>query len=97
METEVKSYLQNLLCGLVRYPEKVQLNVEVNKRNLNITIQVAKEDMRMVVGAQGLTIQAISRIMSVFGGARNFVTFVELLEADGSHRRRHEERQQETA
>lgn len=64
-ETE---YAKAIICGIVDYPEDVEIESKNDERGVLITIKTNKSDVGKVIGKAGETITAVRKIMNAFGG-----------------------------
>ncbi len=61
----MKELLQYITKRIVNKPEKVELEEEQVEETLNLRLKVAPEDMGLVIGKNGSTIQALRNLLKV--------------------------------
>lgn len=66
-----QEYLENLVKGIVAYPDSVTVSRTVDEMGVLMTIDVDKEDMGKVIGRTGNTATAIRTLMRVVGMKNN--------------------------
>ena len=67
-EKEEAEFLANIIRKVVDNPEKVNVEQEVDKQGVKLTLSVDPSDMGKVVGAQGRMATAIRTVMHAYGG-----------------------------
>jgi predicted RNA-binding protein YlqC (UPF0109 family) len=64
-------YLENLVKGIVEFPDKVKVFRSVDEMGVLMSVDVAKEDMGKIIGREGNTAKAVRTLMRVFGMKNN--------------------------
>lgn len=67
----MKDLLEYIVKNLVSNPEGVKIDEERVDGNLNLKLSVAPEDMGLIIGKNGQTIQAIRKLLTVRAIAEN--------------------------
>jgi len=60
-------FLKNLVEGIVKFPEKVELQRFTDELGVFLKMKVAKEDMGVVIGKQGTNVAAIKLLLKLYG------------------------------
>lgn len=64
-------YLENLLKGIVEFPDSVKVSRSVDEMGVLMTVDVERSDMGKIIGREGNTAKAIRVIMRVVGMKSN--------------------------
>lgn len=89
MNNEMPKYqevLEIMLMALVSEPMKVQVSRKVDEMGVLLTVQVAQEDMGMVVGKEGKMSEALRTVVRGIGRREAAKVAVKILEPDGTDR-----------
>lgn len=62
----MENFLRYILEQIVTQPEKIEINQTDNQGQLNINLQVADEDMGLVIGKHGQVISAIRSLAKLY-------------------------------
>jgi len=60
-------FLKYIVEGIVTHPEDIQIEKKDDELGTLLTLQVNKEDMGIVIGKKGATIQSLRSIMRILG------------------------------
>ncbi len=67
-ETPVyQEFLENILKSLTNHPEDVKVERKVDEMGVLLVIKVNQEDLGVVIGRKGNTIQAIRTLVKIIG------------------------------
>jgi len=67
-ETPVyQEFLENILKSLTNHPEDVKVERKVDEMGVLLVIKVNQEDLGVVIGRKGSTIQAIRTLVKIIG------------------------------
>ncbi|MCD6085911.1 KH domain-containing protein [bacterium] len=67
-ETPVyQEFLENILKSLTNHPEDVKVEKKVDEMGVLLVIKVNQEDLGVVIGRRGNTIQAIRTLVKIIG------------------------------
>lgn len=83
-EKEESQFLASIIKKVVDHPDKVNVEQEVDKQGVKMTLSVDASDMGKVVGAQGRMATAIRTIMHAYGGQNEAKISVIIQEPEGS-------------
>ena len=75
-----KEYLEYVVKGLVRAPERVQVTPSEDEQGVLLTLSVHERDMGRVIGKEGATAKSIRAIMHTFGANLGAKVSVKILE-----------------
>jgi len=65
----MKEFLENILKGIVKNPEKLEISERTEPGNRIIyEIRAAEEDIGQIIGKNGRTIKSINVLMNAFSG-----------------------------
>ncbi|MFO7882986.1 MAG: KH domain-containing protein [Kosmotogaceae bacterium] len=68
----MKEFLENILKGIVKSPEKLEIVERRESENKIIyEIRAAEEDIGQIIGKNGRTIKSINVLMNAFSGGTN--------------------------
>ena len=92
-------FLEYIVKAIVDNPEAVKVTRDVDERGVLILLDVAPEDMGMIIGRQGSTAKAIRTLLRVIGAKTNARVNLKINEPEGSERpeRKEESEQSETS
>lgn len=75
-----KEYLENVVKGLVEYPDSVFVERVVDEMGVLLSLSVDRVDMGKVIGRNGDNAKAIRTIIRMFGMKNNARVNVKILE-----------------
>jgi len=75
-----QEYLQNLVGGLISFPEELKIERSVDEMGVLLTVKVSKPDMGKIIGKSGETAKAIRLLMNSFGWGSSEKVSVKILE-----------------
>jgi predicted RNA-binding protein YlqC (UPF0109 family) len=87
-------FLEYIVKNVVDNPDAVKVNREVDERGVLIVLDVAPEDMGMIIGRQGSTAKAIRTLLRVIGARANARVNLKINEPEGSERAKRQEREE---
>jgi uncharacterized protein len=64
---EAQVFLRNLIESLVDYPESIEISEKQDELGTLLSLKVAPEDMGIIIGRGGKTIDSLRTIVRVFG------------------------------
>ncbi len=79
-----QEFLQYLIQCIVDHPEAVKLERRIDGLGVLLTLQVHKDDMGLVVGRQGATVNAIRNLLRIVGVKTNARVNLKISEPEGS-------------
>jgi len=88
-------FLEYIVKSIVDNPDAVKVTREVDERGVLLILDVAPEDMGMIIGRQGSTAKAIRTLLRVIGARANARVNLKINEPEGSERAQRQ--QEETA
>jgi predicted RNA-binding protein YlqC (UPF0109 family) len=77
-------FLEYIVKNVVDNPDAVKVTREVDERGVLIVLDVAPEDMGMIIGRQGSTAKAIRTLLRVIGARSNARVNLKINEPEGS-------------
>lgn len=77
--TQDKELLEEILKAMVTQPEQVEVSRSVDEMGVLLSVKVADEDARVVIGKEGRAIQALRTIMNTVGRRVNARVNIKLL------------------
>ncbi len=89
-------FLEYIVKNIVDNPDAVKVTREVDERGVLIVLDVAPEDMGMIIGRQGSTAKAIRTLLRVIGARANARVNLKINEPEGSERAKQQEEQSES-
>ena len=84
-------FLEYIVKNVVDNPDAVKVSREVDERGVLIVLDVAPEDMGMIIGRQGSTAKAIRTLLRVIGARANARVNLKINEPEGSERAKQQE------
>ena len=90
-------FLEYIVKAIVDNPDAVKVTREVDERGVLIVLDVAPEDMGMIIGRQGSTAKAIRTLLRVIGAKSNARVNLKINEPEGSERAQKQEKASEEA
>ena len=70
MEKEVE-FLKTIVKEIVDNPDAVEVEHEVDKQGVKLTLKVDQSDMGKVIGSKGSTAEALRTVLRSYGGKHN--------------------------
>ncbi|MGC9383410.1 MAG: KH domain-containing protein [Kosmotogaceae bacterium] len=68
----MKDFLEKILKGIVKSPEKLEISErKENDNKIIYEIRAAEEDIGQIIGKNGRTIKSINVLMNAFSGGKN--------------------------
>jgi len=80
----MKDFIEYLLKQIVKNEDAVKVEEVINEGNVDIRIQVASDDMGLVIGKEGKTIRSIRSLARAKAIRENIRVNVELLEPENA-------------
>ncbi len=78
-------FLEYIVKAIVDNPDAVKVSREVDERGVLLVLDVASEDMGMIIGRQGSTAKAIRTLLRVIGARANARVNLKINEPEGSN------------
>ena len=85
-------FLEYIVKAIVDNPDAVKVTRDVDERGVLILLDVAPEDMGMIIGRQGSTAKAIRTLLRVIGAKTNARVNLKINEPEGSERPERQEK-----
>lgn len=60
-------YAESIISPILQYPEKLEVYRKTDERGVLLTLNLSPEDVSIVIGRKGKTIEAIRTIMRCYG------------------------------
>lgn len=73
-------FLKTILTGILTRPDEIRVDRSVDERGVLLQLSIAQEDMGVVIGKQGVTAQAIKRLLYTFGAKNNMRLNLKILD-----------------
>ena len=67
MLKQTKKTLKQILTNLVDNPEDVEIEEELDKRGVLLTVNINNEDAPVVIGRKGMVIKSIKNVIRAIG------------------------------
>lgn len=80
----IDQYLADIIRPLLTKPEAAQISQTSDEMGVLLTLQVAREDMGVVIGKAGETAKTIRHLVRIAGVKGNMRVSVKINEPDGS-------------
>ncbi len=87
MSEQDKDFVEFVVKQIVNNPDAVKVERKIDEMGVLITLDVAPEDMGMVIGREGATAKAIRTLLRVIGAKNNARVNLKINEPAGSERR----------
>lgn len=91
-----KDFVEYVVKQIVSNPTAVKVDRKIDEMGVLITLDVASEDMGMVIGREGATAKAIRTLLRVIGAKNNARVNLKINEPEGSTREPRESRERKT-
>jgi len=82
-----QEFVDYVVKQIVTNPEAVKVDRKIDEMGVLITLDVAPEDMGMVIGREGATAKALRTLLRVIGAKNNARVNLKINEPEGSERR----------
>ncbi|MCX6763170.1 MAG: KH domain-containing protein [Candidatus Moranbacteria bacterium] len=82
-----QEFVEYVVKQIVTNPDVVKVDRKVDEMGVLITLDVAPEDMGMVIGREGATAKALRTLLRVIGAKNNARVNLKINEPEGSERR----------
>jgi uncharacterized protein len=79
----MKDLVLYIVKSIVSNPDAVVVNEEAIDREVRLELQVAPEDMGIIIGKAGQNIKAIRKLLTVRAMADNVRVYLQLIEPEG--------------
>ncbi|MFM9413125.1 KH domain-containing protein [Peptococcus simiae] len=76
----MEALVKHLVQALVDQPDKVDVSIEENDTTVQVTVQVASEDMGKIIGKQGRIANALRTVLKAVGARMHKKVYVEIVE-----------------
>ena len=86
-EVKDRDFVEYVVKQIVTNPDVVKVERKIDEMGVLITLDVAPEDMGMVIGREGATAKALRTLLRVIGAKNNARVNLKINEPEGSERR----------
>jgi len=86
-----QQFVEEIVKAIVTKPEEVQVKRTVDEMGVLIELTVAKEDMAVIIGKEGKTVNALRTLLRVLGAKNDARLNLKIIEPEGSERPQREE------
>jgi len=86
-EVKDRDFVEYVVKQIVANPDAVKVERKIDEMGVLISLDVAPEDMGMVIGREGATAKAIRTLLRVIGAKNNARVNLKINEPEGSERR----------
>lgn len=86
-EVKDRDFVEYVVKQIVTNPGVVKVERKIDEMGVLITLDVAPEDMGMVIGREGATAKALRTLLRVIGAKNNARVNLKINEPEGSERR----------
>jgi len=86
-EVKDRDFVEYVVKQIVANPDAVKVERKIDEMGVLITLDVAPEDMGMVIGREGATAKALRTLLRVIGAKNNARVNLKINEPAGSERR----------
>lgn len=93
MSDQDRDFVEYVVKQIVNNAEAVKVERKIDEMGVLITLDVAPEDMGMVIGREGATAKALRTLLRVIGAKNNARVNLKINEPEGSERKPREERE----
>ncbi|MFP5527812.1 KH domain-containing protein [Peptococcus simiae] len=76
----MEALVKHLVQALVDQPDQVDVSIEENDTTVQVTVQVASEDMGKIIGKQGRIANALRTVLKAVGARMHKKVYVEIVE-----------------
>lgn len=83
-----KMFLENIIKGLVEYPDDVKIEKTVDEMGVLLILEVNKKDMGTIIGRKGNTINCIRTLVRIVGLKNNARINLQIKDSEDSSYRR---------
>lgn len=66
-EVVYQEFLEQLVKGIVNYPDDVKVSRTLDERGVLLTLAVNPKDMGLIIGRQGATAKAVRTLLRIVG------------------------------
>ena len=91
-EVKDRDFVEYVVKQIVTNPDVVKVERKIDEMGVLITLDVAPEDMGMVIGREGATAKALRTLLRVIGAKNNARVNLKINEPEGSERRNNSEK-----
>lgn len=81
-----RDFVEYVVKQIVNNPDAVKVDRKIDEMGVLITLDVAPEDMGMVIGREGATAKALRTLLRVIGAKNNARVNLKINEPEGSTR-----------
>lgn len=81
-----QQFVEDIVKAIVTKPEEVQVKRTVDEMGVLIELIVAKEDMAVIIGKEGKTVNALRTLLRVLGAKNDARLNLKIIEPEGSER-----------
>lgn len=87
-----RDFVEYVVKQVVNNPDAVKVERKIDEMGVLITLDVAPEDMGMIIGREGATAKALRTLLRVIGAKNNARVNLKINEPEGSERKAQEPR-----
>lgn len=87
-----RDFVEYVVKQVVNNPDAVKVDRKIDEMGVLITLDVAPEDMGMIIGREGATAKALRTLLRVIGAKNNARVNLKINEPEGSERKAQEPR-----
>jgi uncharacterized protein len=92
MADQDRDFVEYVVKQIVNNPDAVKVDRKIDEMGVLISLDVAPEDMGMVIGREGATAKALRTLLRVIGAKNNARVNLKINEPEGSERKPREQR-----
>lgn len=82
-----REFVEYVVKSIVNNPDAVKVERRIDEMGVLITLDVAPEDMGMIIGREGATAKALRTLLRVIGAKNNARVNLKINEPEGSERK----------
>lgn len=79
-----QEFVESIVKAIVTDPEAVKINRTIDEMGVLLELTVAKEDMAVIIGKEGRTVNALRTLLRVLGAKNDARLNLKIVEPEGS-------------
>jgi len=87
-----QEFVEYIVKQIVNNPDQVKVDRKIDEMGVLITLDVAQDDMGMIIGREGATAKAIRTLLRVIGAKNNARVNLKISEPEGGSKKPSEKR-----